>query len=43
MNEGKRGDMIEAYIWWRYVNYGLKSAESYVETQILKITSKFKQ
>jgi len=43
MNVGKRGDMIEAYIWWRYVNYGLKSAESYVETQILKITSKFKQ
>ena len=42
MNVAKRGDIVEAYIWWRYVNYGLKSAESYIETEIIKITSKIK-
>lgn len=38
----KRGDIVEAYIWWRYTNYGLESAERYVEDQIIKVTSKIK-
>lgn len=42
VSEGKFGDMVEAYIQWRNVNYGLKSAERYVEDQIIKITNKYK-
>lgn len=42
ISEGKYGDMVEAYICWRYVNYGAKSAERYVEDQIIKITNKYK-
>lgn len=42
VSEGKFGDMVEAYIKWRHVNYGLKSAERYVENQIIKITNKYK-
>lgn len=42
VSAGKFGDMVEAYIKWRHVNYGLESAERYVEDQIIKITSKYK-
>lgn len=38
----KRGDMVEAYIYWRHENFGFKSALSYVEDQIIKITKEIK-
>lgn len=41
-NLGRRGDMVEAYVWFLYINYGISCVERYIIKNLKLILAKLK-